>query len=219
MNRRLTRASSNRDHESPRLRKPSWRDPRLLGGILLVLASLAGVMLLLAQMDKTVGVYAAKKELAYGQPVDEEGLKVVQVNLGEAQNHYWLSGEELPEKMVAVRSIKTDELIAKKAIDHAVPAGEQSLVLSLPVENTSGLQPGDEVEVWVAQRTGPQDYADPQRTVERAVLSEITDDQGAWSTSSRAKVRIWLGSEQIPEVLKAQATQSQIYLVGRTTEG
>ncbi len=200
------------------MRKPSWRDPRLLSGVLLVLASVAGVMLLLAQMDRTVGVYAARVDLAYGQQLSEAELKVVQVNLGEAEEHYWLSQDELPTPMVALRSMKTDELIAKNALDHAPPAGEQSLLLSLPTENASGLSSGDEIEVWVAQRTGPQEYADPELIVDRAVLAEITDDQTAWASAQRTKARIWLDSARVQQVLKAQSTQSQIYLVGRTTE-
>lgn len=219
MSRRQKREPAGRVQESPRLRKPSWRDPRLLGGVLLVLASVAGVMLLLAQMDKTVGVYAAKHDLAYGQAISQESFKVVQVNLGEAQDHYWRSDEELPERMVATRAVNADELIAKNALDQSAPEGEQALVLSLPNENTSGLQPGDEIEVWVAQRTGPQEYDDPQRIVERAVLAKLSDDQNAWTSSRRVQVTIWLESAQVPQVIKAQSTQSQVYLVGRSAKG
>ena len=32
--------------ETPRLRRPSWRDPRLIAGVLLVVLSVVGIVLL-----------------------------------------------------------------------------------------------------------------------------------------------------------------------------
>ena len=68
---------------APRLSKPSWKDPRLLIGILLVLASVAGVVALVGNADSTVPMYAAKDALVVGQKITAESFTVVQVQLGD----------------------------------------------------------------------------------------------------------------------------------------
>ncbi|MFC0581325.1 SAF domain-containing protein [Micrococcoides hystricis] len=218
MNRRANQPSNRATMSAQRMRKPSWKDPRFLGGVLLVLLSIVGVMALVAQMDKTTGVYAAKRDLAYGESVSAEDFKVIQVNLGEADEHYWHSEEELPQPLLATRPIKTDELVSKGFLADAAPAGEQSLVLMLPPEHTSGLRSGDEIEVWVAARSGPQEYEEPVKVVDRAVLADINAEQSALAASREAEVRIWVGAEDVPALLKAQSTQSQIYLLGRVAQ-
>ena len=49
-----------------RLSKPSWKDPRLLVGLLLVLASVAGVVALVDAADRTVEAYAATRTSSSG---------------------------------------------------------------------------------------------------------------------------------------------------------
>ncbi len=50
-----------------RLKRPSWKDPRLLVGLLLVLASVAGVVFLVGSADRTTEVYAARDGIAVGE--------------------------------------------------------------------------------------------------------------------------------------------------------
>jgi len=56
-----------------RLRKPSWRDSRLVVGLVLVLLSMAIGAKVIASADDTVPMYAAAAALVPGQPVDPEG--------------------------------------------------------------------------------------------------------------------------------------------------
>ena len=53
--------------EGARLKKPSWKDPRLLVGILLVLASVVGVISLVGAADQTTEAYAAREPIAVGE--------------------------------------------------------------------------------------------------------------------------------------------------------
>lgn len=68
--------------QAPRLSKPSWKDPRLLIGILLVLASVAGVVALVGNAARTVPMYAAKDALVVGQSITVDSFTIVQVQLG-----------------------------------------------------------------------------------------------------------------------------------------
>ncbi|NYL94127.1 flagellar biosynthesis protein FlgA, partial [Salmonella enterica subsp. enterica serovar Typhimurium] len=45
--------------EGGRLRRPRWRDPRLLVGLMLVLASIAGVVALVASSQRTAAYWTA----------------------------------------------------------------------------------------------------------------------------------------------------------------
>lgn len=217
MTRNRAIAASRENNSGLRLKRPSWKDPRLLVGLLLVLASVVGVVLLVARLDHTVPVYVAKSELHYGQAISEEDFMTVQVNLGEASDKYVLATDDVPENMLAVRPVKSGELIAKAALDEAPPPGEQSLMLALPVENISGLLPGDEIEIWVAERRGPQEFADPSKVVTKGTLADLDNQQTTLGPVNTVKVRIWLPSSDIPKILKSQSNQSQIFLVGRAT--
>jgi hypothetical protein len=54
-----------------RLRKPSWRDSRLVVGLVLVLLSMAIGAKVIASVNDTVPMYAAAAALVPGQPVSE----------------------------------------------------------------------------------------------------------------------------------------------------
>ena len=57
-----------------RLKKPSWKDPRLLIGILLVLASVVGVISLVGAADQTAEAYAAREPIAVGETLTADKL-------------------------------------------------------------------------------------------------------------------------------------------------
>lgn len=71
-----------------RLKKPSWKDPRLLIGILLVLVSIAGVIALVGSADRTTQVYTAREDIAVGQVVAAADLSIVNVRLDDVESGY-----------------------------------------------------------------------------------------------------------------------------------
>ena len=66
-----------------RLRSPSWRDTRLLVGVLLVLVSTVLGSVVVARADDRVPVYAAKGQVAPGQRLTESDVVRVDVLLGD----------------------------------------------------------------------------------------------------------------------------------------
>ena len=62
-----------------RLRRPSWRDPRLLAGLALVLGSVVLGTSVVAAADDTIAVYAAADALVAGDPLETDALTVVRV--------------------------------------------------------------------------------------------------------------------------------------------
>jgi len=70
---------------STRLRKPSWKDPRLLLGLLLVLLSTVGTISLVAGLDRGVEVYVARKGIPVGERLTADDFDRVTVRLGNVE--------------------------------------------------------------------------------------------------------------------------------------
>ena len=65
-----------------RLRRPGWRDPRLLAGLALVAASVALGSWALRAAERTVPVYVARETTVPGTAIDAGSLAVADVRLG-----------------------------------------------------------------------------------------------------------------------------------------
>ena len=68
-----------------RLKPPSWKDPRLLVGVLLVLASVVGVISLVGSADQTTEVYAARDSIAVGEKLTTDNVVRAKVRLGDTE--------------------------------------------------------------------------------------------------------------------------------------
>src|SRR5215207_4334697 len=89
-----------------RLRKPSWRDGRLLVGVLLVLLSAMVGSLALARADDRVPVYAAKGPLLPGEALTADRVGRVDVQLGDATAAYLSAASSLPLDRYVLREVR-----------------------------------------------------------------------------------------------------------------
>ena len=84
-----------------RLRRPRWRDTRLLVGVLLVLASVALGSLAVGHADDRTPVFAARGPLVPGQRLTDQDLRRVDVQLGAELDHYLSAAAGLaPDRFV-----------------------------------------------------------------------------------------------------------------------
>ncbi|WP_258933644.1 hypothetical protein [Nesterenkonia pannonica] len=77
--------SDSAESTARRMKPPSWKDPRLIVGTLLVAASVGGVVALVAEQNRTAPAYAAARALAVGEEITEDDLVTVDVQLGRDQ--------------------------------------------------------------------------------------------------------------------------------------
>ena len=96
-----------------RVRRPSWRDPRLLIGLALIALAVAAVVMIVQGADTTSPFYAAARDLAPGTVVGDDDLVVVHVRVS--------SGEYVPQSDAVVgrvlnRTIGAGELIPVSAL-------------------------------------------------------------------------------------------------------
>ena len=102
-----------------RIRRPSWRDPRLGVGVLLVAGSVALGSWTVAQADHTVTVLAAASVLAPGEQLEEEDLVATQVSVPEVADTYLTPETELAEDLVVLRTVGEGELVPLAALGSA----------------------------------------------------------------------------------------------------
>lgn len=198
----------------PRLRRPSWRDPRLLVGVLVVLLAVVGVARVVAAADETEPVYAAARTLTPGDPVGGDDVRVVRVRL-EDSARYLTVGSGLPDGLVAMRSVGEGELLARSGLGDAGLLDLKPVGIPLDGVLPGGLVKGARVDVWVAlpdlERAGA--FTDPERLVEAAEVSEVAESGGALGAGGTATVQVLMADEPLQDALAALANGAEVALV------
>lgn len=150
-----------------RAHRPSWRDPRLVTGVVLVAVSVLVGARLLASSDDTVPVWTVRHGLAAGQPVTAADLVASRVHFeSTAAAEQYLPGDvPLPEGAVAGRPVGAGELLPRAAVS---VDGREALV-HLPLEVSlaglpRGTGPGRIVDVWVTPAPDAGDTAQDSST-------------------------------------------------------
>ena len=205
---------------SARLRRPSWKDPKLLVGITLILLSVIAVVGIVRLNDHTEPFYTAKRDIAVGEELSEEDFQVTRMQLGEAGGKYWSPSQELADSAVATAPIAAGELVARTAVGQTDQLNRKPVTVSVPAETAVGLQNGRPVDLWVAAKS-PQGtgYEDPQLKVSAAEVSRITREQNALGAADEAAVQLLVLEEELPELIKAVSSDARITVIPSFQEG
>ena len=200
-----------------RVAVPSWRDPRLLVGVLLVLAAVVAGARVVSAADRTVPVYAAAEALTPGEPVGPAQLEVVRLRLdGGAGAGAYVSAESSPaEGLVALRGVGAGELVPAVALGSAASLDVRPVGVPVQGALPSGLVPGALVDVWVTavDLATPGALLEPRRVVEAAPVAEVDADSGALGSAATTTVQVLVDSEALPDVLAALAADARVHLV------
>ncbi|WP_026550304.1 hypothetical protein [Arthrobacter sp. Br18] len=207
------RSSSSRTGDAERLKKPSWRDPRLLVGLLLVLASTAGIVALIGSVDRTTEVLAAKSDIAVGSPLVPDDFDVVPVRLGDLEEWYVLAADGLPERPIATRLIKKGELVPTGTVGTADELDRKPVGLSVADPLPTGTAAGARVDVWVSLRGQGTAFDKPVLLLEAAEVSEITVNESALGANSSTLVHVLVDDRAMPDLLNALSNEAAIAVV------
>lgn len=196
--------------ESPvgaRLRRRRWRDPRLVVGVLLVLASAIGVLWVVSAADDRVKVWAADDGIAAGSPVTADRMVTVAVQVPDA-SAYWPADDPLPEGAVATHDLTAGELLPRAGVQ-AVDETAIRLV-TLPVlrnQMPADLDVGRRVDVYMLERGATGEPGGPPELVLRnAIVASVDSGSGAFGgTSLEVGVALSVPEERVPDLLDAQA--------------
>ncbi|QOD02211.1 hypothetical protein [Pseudarthrobacter sp. BIM B-2242] len=196
-----------------RLKPPSWKDPRLLVGVLLVLASVVGVISLVGSADKTTEVYAARDSIAVGEKLTTDSVVRAKVRLGETEEHYVTVEAGLPEDMVAVQRIGKNQLLPKESLATVDALDRKPVALTIDEPLPPQAVAGTRVDVWVAPPDARNGFSEPKLLLSGAEIAQVTAASTALGSSRNTVLMVLVEDSQMPAILGAQANQAKISVV------
>lgn len=196
-----------------RLKRPSWKDPRLLVGVLLVLVSIAGVIFLVGSADRTTEVYAARDGIAVGERLTPENVVRAKVRLGDTEQHYITVEAGLPENVVAVQRIAKDQLVPRASLGGVDQLNRKPVALNIEQTLPSQAVAGARVDVWVAQPDAKNGFSEPKLILPGAEIAEVASGSTALGSSKTTVLMVLVEDKQMPALLGAQANEAKISVV------
>lgn len=196
-----------------RLKKPSWKDPRLLVGFLLVLASIGGVVALVGSADRTTEVYAAKEPIDVGEALTEASLNRVKVRLGDVEGFYITVESGLPENLVALQRVGKDQLVPRESLGHADALDRKPVSLTIQEALPEQAVAGTRVDVWVSLPDAGNGFREPALLLSGAEIAQVTPGSTALGAARSTELMVLVADAQMPDLLGAQANDAKIAVV------
>ncbi len=198
-------------------RRAPWGDIRFLLGILLIVASIAGVWFVVSAARQTAPVFAATHTIVPGEKVSRDDLEVVDVALGTLGDAYF-APDALVDGLVATRTITAGELVPTTAIGDAAKARTTSVVVRSAVDVPASVEAGTVVEVWAAPMLEHGEYDVPRILVADATVVSVTRDDSMIGGGSAA-LELVIPRADVAAALAAMADQSALSVVPKAGAG
>lgn len=196
-----------------RLKRPSWKDPRLLVGVLLILASVVGVISLLGSADKTTEVFVAREAIAVGEKLTPDNVSRVKVRLGEVESHYITAESGMPDGVVAVQRIGKDQLLPRESLGAVDLLYRKPVAVTVQEALPEQAVAGTRVDVWVSMPDARNGFAQPKLLLPGAEIAEVSPGSTALGSSKSTVLMVLVGDEHMPSLLGAQANEAKISVV------
>lgn len=200
--------------QTPRVRRARWREPRLLLGFALVALSIVGIIGLINAMDERSGVYVATQDISLGEPLTENNVQILQVQLGESLQHYLPAELDGVEQLRANTFIGAGQLIAHDFIARSELGSRRPINIDLPVDLSAAITPGSRVDVWIAQREpGTATYGTPALLANLVEVSDRTERAAGLVGQRGVNLELLVEPEYLEPLLQALANESRIIVV------
>lgn len=195
-------------------RRAFWGDARFFLGILLVIASVAGVWFVVSASRQTAPAYAATRTIVIGQAITNDDVRLVDVSLGQLGGAY-LDPAAAVDGLVAVRTIESGELVPQSAVGDAAAVRTTSVVLRSSIDVPGSVRAGSIVEVWAAPLLERGDYDEPRILVADATVISVTRDDSMIGGGSAA-LEVVIPRADVSATLAAMADESALSVVPST---
>lgn len=189
-----------------RFGRAGFKDPRFVVGLVLVIASVLGVVGLVQGLQRTQAVYSAARDLGAGESVGADDLVVVQVRLGENASAYWGAGGEVPPGTRVLSAVRAGELIPLRAMGNAE---EERRPMNLELEGAApaGVGVGGRIDVYVtAEGTAQGGEAQaPQAVLRSLEVTAIKTTAAGLGSTARTVIDVLVPPDDVPALVAARA--------------
>ncbi len=199
-----------------RLRRPGWRDPRLVTGLVVVALSVALGSWVVSAASRTVPVFVADGALTPGEPLTADVLRTADVRLGAGTGRYLPADEPLPDGLVVLRVVDDGALVPLTAL------GADADVRSVAVPVASGLsdriRAGAVVDLWfvpdvpVTHEAGA-DRPEPATLATDVVVEQVDAQDGAIVVDGTVTLHVLVPGDALPTVLAALSDAGTVSVV------
>ncbi|MDQ1289050.1 MAG: hypothetical protein QG622_2616 [Actinomycetota bacterium] len=199
-----------------RLRPPSWRDGRLIVGVVLVLLSIVIGARIVSAAGHTEPLYSAAADLPSGHQLRVGDLHVVAAHLAAGASGYLSARSPLPAGTVLMRPVGAGELVPTAALGPAAALVRRPVSVPVPAPLPAGLRAGAGVDLWSSakeNRAGTTSYASPVRIARAAEVYAIAAPGTGLAASGTGAVQVLLDEGELRAVLDALANEAKIALV------
>jgi len=211
------------DSASAPARRRPFADPRLLIGLLLVAASVAATVGIVAAVDRRVPLYAAAGPLEPGQRIAASDLVPRGVALDGSDSLYLGVGDVPRGGLVVTRAVAQGELVPTSSVGRSSDVDATSIVLRLATRVSAAVKPGASVDLWsatpatAAATVAPPegDAVDPPTVLVpgAVVVRVIDDDQTLAADREGSAVEVRLPRSRVARVLAAIAAGADLSIV------
>ncbi|GAA2725933.1 SAF domain-containing protein [Cellulomonas aerilata] len=197
-----------------RLRRPSWRDPKLVVGVLMVAAAVALGSWAVSAAEASTPVYVATEALTPGETLDDDQVAVARVRLESAEaDRYLLATEPLPSGAVAVRAVGDGELLPRAAVAGSADLDVRPVAVPVTEPPSAGVAEGALVDVWVTPEVRDGQAPVPRLLAEGLTVAEVARPSGAFAVGAETTVHVLVPTDSLAEVLGALATRQAVNVV------
>ncbi|MGP5097425.1 SAF domain-containing protein [Brachybacterium alimentarium] len=195
-----------------RLRRPRWKDPRLIVGVVLVVASVLMGALLVSRLAETTPVLVARSPIVPGDPIDPDNLILVEMRLGDQHDLYLGAIEAIPDGSVATRAVQAGELLPLSAVGQSADVPLRPIVI--PVDSTvaESVAPGASVELWHTAPAQESGDVEAELLVERGIVRSI--DEGSSLGMRSMAVEVLVPSDDLAAVLQVLSRDERLDVIG-----
>lgn len=194
---------------APRLRRPGWRDPRLLAGLALVAGSVALGSWVVRAAQASVPVYVVREATVPGAPIEAGALGVAEVRLGTVGlDRYVRADEALPAGAVALRVVGAGELLPRSAMGMADELALRPVSVPAASRLPESVRAGAQVDLWFIPDEEP-----PAQLAAALTVAEVGRPEGAFAAGGSTTVHVLVPLDRLPEVLAALAGDGHVDVV------
>ena len=200
-----------------RLQRPSWRDSRLVVGVLLVLVAATLGAKAVASADDRVPVWAAADDLVAGDRVEASSFTRVDVLLADGSVPYLSADAPAPTGSFVVRDVRAGELVPASAVGSPADVDVRRVTVRADAASTAGLTRGSRVDVFVTPKaaTGGERHRRPRTTrlIEGAGVATVSTTTGGLGANATTSVQLYVPADTVQPLVEAVDGDAKLTLV------